>query len=180
MCEGRLGPSRDHAPGQVQVTFSSDLQLTRPMQTLLVTMLTASASAFSAGHVRLPAASRSVTPSMQFGKKKDAPPKAGAKGKAGGKSGGFYDDEIDTVSKPAWRFDANDNIAENGEVDLANVGGVRSFPPSLPACFGLGLPALSSNSLPTVPSTVPSSHRRVLPRRRALLALLPRVRLRRL
>ena len=75
------------------------------MQTLLVTMLAASASAFSAGHVRLPAASRSVTPSMQFGKKKDAPPKAGAKGKAGGKSGGFYDDEIDTVSKPAWRFD---------------------------------------------------------------------------
>lgn len=114
-------------------------------------MLAASASAFSAGHVRLPAASRCVTPSMQFGKKKDAPPKAGAKGKAGGKSGGFYDDEIDTVSKPAWRFDANDNIAENGEVDLANVGGVRSFPPSLPACFGLRLPALSSNGLPTVP-----------------------------
>ena len=103
---------------------------------LLLSMLAASASAFSAGHVRLPAASRCVTPSMQFGKKKDAPPKAGAKGKAGGKSGGFYDDEIDTVSKPAWRFDANDNIAENGEVDLANVGGVRSFPPSLPACFG--------------------------------------------
>merc|ERR1711920_3625 len=62
---------------------------------------------------------RASAPSMQlFGKKKkepEAPTKASNR-----RSGFFYDDEVDTVTQQPWE----PNFAENGEVDLANVGGV--------------------------------------------------------
>ena len=64
---------------------------------------------------------RSATPAMQFfnPKKDAAPPKPAKRGRGRG-GGDFFDDERDTVSRDAWTPD----YAENGEVDLANVGGV--------------------------------------------------------
>merc|ERR1712113_725110 len=63
---------------------------------------------------------RASAPSMQlFGKKKKEEPPASVPKKRGG-GGFFYDDEIDTVTQAPWE----PTYAENGEVDLANVGGV--------------------------------------------------------
>lgn len=84
----------------------------------------AASSAFTApGATQLVApAQRTAAPTMQFfNPKKDArtpaPPPA-KRGRRG--SNEFFDDERDTVSRDEWTPD----FAENGEVDLANVGGV--------------------------------------------------------
>jgi len=53
-----------------------------------------------------------------FGKKKEPEPVEKAPPKR--KGGFFYDDEIDTVTQEPWQ----PTYAENGEVDLAAVGGV--------------------------------------------------------
>ncbi len=139
-----------------------DLHLAMQATLLVLTVLAASASAFSAGHVRLPVASaRCVAPTMQFWKKDSQ-----ASPKAGGRSGEFYDDEYDTVSREPWMPE----YAENGEVDLANVGGVRPGKPR-PANFRRRARLNPHGGLcPFL--------RCVLHCRRALRALLPRVRLR--
>uniref|UniRef100_A0A7S4C2F6 Uncharacterized protein n=1 Tax=Chrysotila carterae TaxID=13221 RepID=A0A7S4C2F6_CHRCT len=62
--------------------------------------------------------SRAAAPSMQFWKKsadEEKPSKPTKKA-----SGNFYDDEADTVSRGSSKLE----VAENGEVDLAAVGGI--------------------------------------------------------
>eukprot|EP00310_Coccolithus_braarudii_P012368 CAMPEP_0183348840 /NCGR_PEP_ID=MMETSP0164_2-20130417/13220_1 /TAXON_ID=221442 /ORGANISM="Coccolithus pelagicus ssp braarudi, Strain PLY182g" /LENGTH=140 /DNA_ID=CAMNT_0025520487 /DNA_START=91 /DNA_END=514 /DNA_ORIENTATION=+ len=72
---------------------------------------------------------RSSAPAMQFfGKKKEPEPVEKAPPKR--KGGFFYDDEIDTVTQEPWQ----PTYAENGEVDLAAVGGVFTLLLS-PSCF---------------------------------------------
>merc|ERR1719203_98869 len=66
---------------------------------------------------------RAPGPAMFWGKKDSEPkppPKSVPKGKGGAFQGGIYDDEVDTVSRPPWQ----PQYAENGEVDLAAVGGI--------------------------------------------------------
>ena len=61
-----------------------------------------------------PCGRRVIAPTMQFGgRKPGAKPK-----KRGGSS--FYDDENDTVTQEQWQ----PSFVENGDVDLANVGGI--------------------------------------------------------
>lgn len=59
---------------------------------------------------------RANAPTMQFFNPKDVKTKQPKKRRGGM----IYDDEVDTVSRGVWSPDT----AENGEVDLANVGGV--------------------------------------------------------
>jgi hypothetical protein len=63
---------------------------------------------------------RCASPTMQFfnPKKDAAPPKPSGRG--GRRGGDFFDDERDTVSREPWMPE----FVENGEEDLATVGGV--------------------------------------------------------
>jgi hypothetical protein len=93
-------------------------------KTLILYTLCASCSAFQLQPAQVPGRSvaiRTGAPAMQFfGKKKEADEPAAKPGMKKRRSSEFYDDEIDTVSRGPW----TPNFAENGEVDLANVGGV--------------------------------------------------------
>lgn len=85
------------------------------LRSLIALVALSHAAAWQLPGVSLAPCGRRVTaPTMQFGgRKPGAKPK-----KRGGSS--FYDDENDTVSQEQWQ----PNFVENGDVDLANVGGV--------------------------------------------------------
>ena len=64
-------------------------------------------------------AARAAAPAMQFFNPKKDGAKPGGPKRAGRRGGDFYDDEVDTVTQEPWQ----PKFVENGEVDLANVGG---------------------------------------------------------
>jgi len=85
------------------------------LRSLFALVALSHAAAWQLSGVSLAPCGRRVTaPTMQFGgRKPGAKPK-----KRGGSS--FYDDENDTVTQDQWQ----PSFVENGDVDLANVGGI--------------------------------------------------------
>ena len=72
----------------------------------------------SAAALRLPATAQPrAAVSMQFGRKKPSAPKGRPRGE-------FYDDEVDTTSRPMWTADSQYGNTDNGDSDLATEGGI--------------------------------------------------------